>query len=351
NGGTTADGYFSIDNSGKISITAAGAASAVNDLKTGQTDHTYYLQAGDAQGNWSVSQQITLTELDDKAPVFGDIDDYSYGFSYNENNVANDVVAHITSVSDNSGVVTQFRFVSNDGQTINGASTFDGYFSIDNSGKVSITATGAAAAVSDIQTQTTHSYLLQAGDAQGNWSSSQYIDLLPLDSTAPTFSQEADYSFSYRENQRVNAVVADISTATDNFGVTQYRFVSFDGEVIHGDSSEDGYFNIDSSGKIRMTAAGVGSAVNDFETLTDPSTDGLAEFSSALPIFSHPICIEPLPLEPTYSVQAGDAPGGAASQGVEGSMIDPRQAQADRLELRLEGGIADQQRPATLSIY
>ncbi|WP_411867506.1 hypothetical protein [Vulcanococcus limneticus] len=316
-GSTTEDGFFSINNSGKVSITDAGWDDVVAQYGSGEGDqHTYYVQAGDAKDNWSSAQQITLNELDDKPPVFNQGVGIDYSFNYNENNVANDVVAEITStlVGDNSGVVTQFRFVSTDGQTIYGARTSDGYFSIDSTGKISIKYAGAAAAVNDIQTQTSHTYLLQAGDAQGNWSSSQTITLNAVDSTAPAFSQDADYSFSYRENQRVDGLVADISsTVSDKVGVTQYRFVSFDGEVIHGDISEDGYFSIDSSGKITMTAAGVGSAVNDFETLTDPSTDGLADFSFALPNFFQPIFFEPLPLEPTYYVQAGDTQGNWSS--------------------------------------
>ncbi|MBV6474622.1 MAG: hypothetical protein MOGDAGHF_00099 [Rhodocyclaceae bacterium] len=60
--GTSADGYFQIDNGGNITMTAAGAASAVNDFETGTNSGIYSVTATDAAGN-AASANITLNEL------------------------------------------------------------------------------------------------------------------------------------------------------------------------------------------------------------------------------------------------------------------------------------------------
>jgi hypothetical protein len=71
-GDTSGDGYFAIGSNGQITMTAAGAVSDVNDVAVGSLSHTYYIQAGDAGGNWSAVRQITLDETPPElnAPTF-----------------------------------------------------------------------------------------------------------------------------------------------------------------------------------------------------------------------------------------------------------------------------------------
>ena len=64
--GTSADGFYSIGNDGKISITAAGVAAGVaqNDFETAPNSFTYGVQARDAVGNWSiVGTGVKLNEI------------------------------------------------------------------------------------------------------------------------------------------------------------------------------------------------------------------------------------------------------------------------------------------------
>ncbi|MBD8529623.1 MULTISPECIES: tandem-95 repeat protein [unclassified Massilia] len=70
--GTSADGRFAIGADGAIRLTAAGALGASNDYETAPNAFIYGVQAGDAAGNWSTAQNVTLnvTNLDDTAPVF-----------------------------------------------------------------------------------------------------------------------------------------------------------------------------------------------------------------------------------------------------------------------------------------
>ncbi len=66
---TSADGFFQISNTGVITLTAAGAASAVNDFTQGPNATSYDVTAVDAAGN-ATSAAITLSELEvNKAPV------------------------------------------------------------------------------------------------------------------------------------------------------------------------------------------------------------------------------------------------------------------------------------------
>lgn len=66
-----ADGFFAIDNSGNITLTAAGAAAAANDFETTPNVWTLGVTATDAAGNVSVVTDVVLNELDvdDTAPV------------------------------------------------------------------------------------------------------------------------------------------------------------------------------------------------------------------------------------------------------------------------------------------
>ncbi|MHB9158177.1 MAG: Ig-like domain-containing protein, partial [Thiobacillus sp.] len=67
---TSTDGYYQINNSGNITLTVAGAASAVNDFEQGSNSGAYGVTAWDAAGN-ATSANITLGELNlnDNAPV------------------------------------------------------------------------------------------------------------------------------------------------------------------------------------------------------------------------------------------------------------------------------------------
>ncbi|MCK4506950.1 MAG: Ig-like domain-containing protein, partial [Desulfuromonadales bacterium] len=84
----SADGYFSIAEDGQISITAAGVAAGVaqNDFETAANSFSYGIEAGDAVGNWSATENISLvvTDLDETIPVVT----AGQSFNYAENQTA-----------------------------------------------------------------------------------------------------------------------------------------------------------------------------------------------------------------------------------------------------------------------
>ncbi len=96
-------------------------------------------------------------------------------------------------------------------------------------------------------------------DAAGNVSAEGHDNAVMGDTTAPAITQT---TFTYNENQQVNATVATLKV-TDSSGVASYQFKWVDGSL-HS-ITEDGYFTVNSDGVITITAKGVDSGANDFE--------------------------------------------------------------------------------------
>ncbi len=255
---TSADGYYSINASGQISLTTAGATAGVsaNDYETSPNSFVYGVQASDAAGNWSSAVNVTLnvTDVDDTAPVVT----ASQSFNYAENQSSGTTLGTVAA-TDAVGVA-DYRFSS----TATGTSA-DGYYSINSSGQISLTTAGATAGVSANDYETSPNsfvYGVQARDAAGNWSSAVNVsfNVTDVDDTAPVVT--ASQSFSYAENQSSGATLGTVA-ATDSVGVTDYRFSS-----TGTTTSADGYYSINSSGEISLTPSGAaaGAASGDYET-------------------------------------------------------------------------------------
>jgi large repetitive protein len=214
---TSTDGYFSINASGQISLTAAGALAAANDFETSPNSFVQGVQARDAAGNWSTAVNVTLvvTDLDETVPdTTAPIITPSQSFNYAENRTAGTVLGTVAA-SDDTGV-TGFRFA-------NGTSTStDGYFSINASGQISLTAAGALAAANDFETSpNSFVHAVQARDAAGNWSTAVDVTLAvtDLDDTAPVITgpggaNGATSAITVNENQTA------VTTFTANEVVT-----------------------------------------------------------------------------------------------------------------------------------
>ena len=89
------------------------------------------------------------------------------------------------------------------------------------------------------------------------------------DTTSPVVTP--DQTFSYPENQAENATIATVE-ATDNVAVTTYAIAS---------GNNDGFFAIDENGNLSLTADGVDTAANDFETLPNVFTLGITASDEA----------------------------------------------------------------------
>ena len=160
---TSADGYFIIGSGGDISLSAAGAASEMNDFENGANRGVYSVKAFDAAGNAGTAE-VTLSVADvneavadTAAPVMAE-----QRFSYAENTAAGTVVGRVLA-SDNVGV-TGFVFTATDSNT-----SADGYFIIGSGGDISLSAAGAASEMNDFENGANRGvYSVKAFDAAGN---------------------------------------------------------------------------------------------------------------------------------------------------------------------------------------
>ena len=266
--GNAAD-LFAIDATGKITLTAAGAAAAAasNDFETTPNSFDLGIVAVDAAGNSSApaSVQIAVTnnpadDPDTTAPVVS----ANQTFSYQEGQVSGFEVGTVAA-SDNIAV-TGYQIVSGNDADL---------FAIDATGKITLTAAGAAAAAASNDFETTPNSFdlgIVAVDAAGNSSAPASVQIAVTnnpaddpDTTAPVVS--ANQTFSYQEGQVSGFEVGTVA-ASDNIAVTGYQIVS---------GNDADLFAIDATGKITLTAAGAAAtaASNDFETTPNAFSLGI----------------------------------------------------------------------------
>ncbi|MGE4242410.1 Ig-like domain-containing protein [Ramlibacter sp.] len=171
---TSADGFFTIGNDGRVVLTAAGAASAANDFEATPNVFMYSVQAQDTKGQWSPAETFTLRvrDVDDEAPVIAS----GQVISYSENSAAGDALGWVTATD--GGAVMAFRFADSGGNM-----SADGNFMISSGGQIRMTAAGAAsAAVNDFETAPNEmTEMVQARDAAGNWSQAVAVRMRVLD--------------------------------------------------------------------------------------------------------------------------------------------------------------------------
>ncbi|MEL7140366.1 MAG: cadherin repeat domain-containing protein, partial [Pseudomonadota bacterium] len=153
--GGDALGFFSIDDAGGLSLTAAGAAAAANDFETLPNEFPLTVTARDAAGNEGTATAIVSVEdVDDTPPTITN----GQTFSYDENRDAGFAIGMVAA-RDNVAIT---GFDITDGDPL-------GFFAIDNAGGLSLTAAGAASAANDFEALPNDRVLtITARDAAGN---------------------------------------------------------------------------------------------------------------------------------------------------------------------------------------
>ena len=159
----------------------------------------------------------------------------------------------------------------------------------------------------------------------GGLSDQDTVSIGSGDSTAPTVT--ADQSYSYAENQTAGAVVVT-ATATDNVAVTGWQFAN------GTQTTTDGYYQINNSGQISITAAGVvaGVANNDYETTPNSFTlsvqakDAAGNWSAATDVTLNVTNVNEAPSlgfgNTTGTIEAGSATAGQAITTAQGTDPD-----------------------------
>ena len=266
-----AAGLFAIDAAGNITQTAAGAAltAASNDFETTPNAFTLGVTATDAAGNVSAVTNVTLnvTDVDDRAPVI------------------------------TGAVVNGTKAVLAYDETLSKTTSpaiGDFMVGIQGGGSISVTSVkvvgttvelnlGRAAAPGEVLTVSYTPGANPVEDAAGNDVAAVTNRVLTVDTTAPVVT--AGQTFSYAEgivtgvvSDRTTATVLGKIAATDDTGVVSYN-------ITGGNAA--GFYAVDGSGNITLTAAGLAGAANDFEVapnstvLTVTATDGAGNTSAA----------------------------------------------------------------------
>ena len=246
---TSADGYYTIDNTGRISITAAGVAAGVanNDFEINPNQFTYGIQAGDAAGNWSTATNITLnvTDVDDTPPVLT-----------GPSNGAGAAASSIT-VNENQTGVTQMTASENVTWAIVGGND-QGKFQIAPDGTITFVAAPDFEAPTDSDTNNSYVLTVEATDAQGNKVTQQVtVNVANVDDTAPVLTGPSGGA---------GAAASTITVNENQTGVTQMTASENVTWAIVG-GNDQGKFQIAPDGTITFVAA------PDFEAPTDSDTN------------------------------------------------------------------------------
>lgn len=267
-------GYFAIDAAGKITLTEAGAAAAAasNDFETTPNAFTLGVVAKDAAGNTSAAANVTVnvTDVDDRAPVLTGavVNGTKAVLSYDETLGA--TAAKAPAISDFAvGIKGAAGSISVTGVKVVGTT-------------VELTL-GRAPTPGEVFTVTYTPGANPVEDVAGNDVAAIAARDLTVDSTAPVIA--AGQTISYAEgivtgvtSDRTTSTVLGKVVATDDTGVVSYNITG---------GNANGFFAIDGSGNITMTAAGLAGSANDFEVtpnsvvLTVTATDGAGNVSAA----------------------------------------------------------------------
>ncbi|MDT8441091.1 MAG: hypothetical protein RQ723_05490, partial [Desulfuromonadales bacterium] len=164
------------------------------------------VEAGDADGNWSVAEVVTLNVVDVNELVTS-----GQTFSYAENQLADAVVG--TVVPSNEGVtVTDFRFNASDADPTDPQLSSDGYFRITSTGEILINgqADGSPALTENNDFEldaNSFTYGIEIGDASGNWYTAESVTLNVTDVDEIPPVVVTGQMFSYEENQPLDGAV------------------------------------------------------------------------------------------------------------------------------------------------
>ncbi|MFZ2950031.1 MAG: Ig-like domain-containing protein, partial [Desulfuromonadaceae bacterium] len=281
---------------------------------------------------YSKSFVLTVTDVVDETPPQVNI---GQKFDYAENQAAGTVIGTMAATDDTA--VTGFRFTAT-GTNLSA----DGYYSIATDGQVSLTADGAAAgkAPNDFETgPNSFTYGIEAGDAAGNWSAAVDATFNVTDVFEPASAIVPGQSFNYSENQTIDISIPAVPhypiigtvAAIGSAGVTGFRF-----SVTGTNLSADGYFTINNSGQISLTATGITQASNDFETAPNnfiydvQASNNVGDWSTAEAVKLNVTNVneEPTGADATTTVSEDGTKVFAAH---DFGFTDPKDAQADHL--------------------
>lgn len=247
-------GFFAINADGKITLTTAGLASTANDADdagaAAANTFTLKVKAVDAAGNKSdaVEVKLEVKDVDDAAPTLTSavIVGTTATLTFNEDLQGSPAVADFkVKIAGGAGEVTINK--------------------VEVQGKSLVLTLASAPSAGQSYTVDYTGTSLTDKAATPNALAAIAAAALVTDVTAPTFA--AGQIISYKEGFADDAAdVLGTVVATDATGVSTFSIVS---------GNTEGFFAISNEGKLTLTAAGLTSAANDFETLPNSFTLGV----------------------------------------------------------------------------
>ncbi|MBB1125932.1 beta strand repeat-containing protein [Thiospirillum jenense] len=260
--------YFAIDATGKLSLTAAGAAAAAaatetvpattsaptNDFETAPNGFKVTVTATDAAGNVSdaVDVMLEVEDLDDTPPavtsavIVGNKVTLNFGEALNTtvaSPLAGDFQVTVTSATGGAGVNNVVGVM------------------VESAAVVLTLASAAAAGETFKLAYTPGANTLQ--DVAGNDVLAFANQAVVVDTTAPVITAGQTISYIEGANDDVTDLVYKVQATDADSSIASFGIES---------GNTDGFFAIDGKGNITLTAAGLTGAANDYETTPNSFT-------------------------------------------------------------------------------
>ncbi len=252
------NGDFAIDNSGVITLTAQGASSAANDFETTPNSITLGITASDASGNTSTATDVVLDvkDVDDVAPTLSAVT----------------LAGSTATLTFSEGLASIIPSTSDFTVTIKGVTSNVNVNQATVSGSTVLLSLAVAPAAGETFQVSYAPGTTPLTDIAGNAVAAITTTDVLVDTVAPNIT--ASQAFSYQEGQ--NDDTADVvgKVTTDDASVATFVIES---------GNANGFYAIDGSGNITMTAAGLNAsgAANDFETTPNQFTLGISATDGA----------------------------------------------------------------------
>ncbi|MFA0605201.1 VCBS domain-containing protein [Vibrio amylolyticus] len=281
------------ETTGEISLTEAGVTAFTNDYEIASNLHDIVVTAtevaagpnsnglGIEQKQTAIPVSLKELNLDDNSPVFhkkngNPVDEYS--FKYKENSDSDDVLGRVRATdADGEDVTYSIKenvYLKQDENDVD-AEPVALYAINETTGQITLTQAGVEAFTNDFEVKgNKHEIVVTATEvAEGPGSTG----LGPVQNTTditvklkeqninedPVFNppggDSEEYIFNYDENSANDEVIGQVTAVDPEGKVVTYS-------IVYGDDDPlEGLFEIDSSGNISLTEAGVEAFTNDFE--------------------------------------------------------------------------------------
>jgi hypothetical protein len=290
----SSDGYFQITNSGDITITSTGVAAGIaqNDYETSPNSFTYAIQAGDAAGNWSQAQNISLN-VTDVNEVVADTNAPASPVITSATDDIPQLTGTITSGDSSNDTDLVLTGTAEAGSTVsiyNGSNTNPlGTTTADNNGDWSF----IASALTD---GTTYDFNATATDTANNTSSASSYYTVTVDTTAPgvTISGVSDFNNTPVNSGRTISAQDLVITGTAVAGSTVSLF---DGRILL--SNDPNYpINPDTNGVWSYNAYDLIDGKTYIFNATSTATDAAGNVST--PSSNYTVSVEFGPVNTSY---------------------------------------------------